>query len=275
MNRCNLWRLYLFDIKKGFKENKLKIAVACFIFLFLANITIKNCLIQQSGSGYLSYWITILGGMPEYIKTETSIFQLPVSWFLFYAYLFFLIGFYPVSDLYSGGAKTLILAGNRNKWIISKLFWTVTMIIIYFGLFAICLFVNAILFGNTNDGLSYVADYYGISSEINLPQVIIVFLVAPVIVAIAMSFIQFVISIIVNALSGYIIVISILSVSAYWMKGFLLGNYLMLIRYDLISGEGMKVLNGIVLSMGIIILMVASSCLLFAKKDIYKTSEKD
>ena len=143
----------------------MKIGVSSFIFLFLANITVKNCLIHQSESGYFSYWIMILGGMPEYEKTETSIFQLPVGWFLFYAYLFFLIGFYPISDLYSGGSKTLLLAESRNKWIISKLLWIVTTIIIYFGIFIICLLANAFLIGNMDAGLSCVANFYGISLD--------------------------------------------------------------------------------------------------------------
>lgn len=274
MNKNNLWRLYIFDIKKGFRENKLKIGVACFLFTFLANITVKNCLIQQNGSGYLSYWIAILGGMQEYVKTETSIFKLPVSWFLFYAYLFFLVGFYPVSDLYSGGAKTLLFAESRNKWVISKFLWIVTTIIIYYVIFLVCLFVNAVLIGNKDAGLSYVADFYGISSDINMRQILVVFFVVPIFVTIAMSFIQFVISITFNALSGYIITITILVVSTYWMKPFLIGNYLMLIRNKLITSGGMKEANGYILGIVISIIMLVTGCLIFMKKDIYKTSER-
>lgn len=274
MNKYNLWRLYLFDIKKGFRENKLKIGVACFLFLFLANITVKNCLVQQNGSGYLSYYVTILGGMPEYVKTETSIFQLPVGWFLFYAYLFFLIGFYPVSDLYSGGSKTLLLAESRNKWVVSKLIWIVTTIIMYYVIFLLCLFANAALIGNKDAGLSYVADFYGLSSDINMSQILVVFFVAPIFITIAMSFIQFVVSIIFNALCGYMITITILVVSTYWMKPFLIGNYLILIRNELMSLGGMKETNGILISIGICIITIVTGCLIFRKKDIYKTSER-
>ena len=71
--------------------------------------------------------------MPPYIKTDDSVFTIPVSWFLFYAFLFLLVGFYPSSDLYGAGKKTLILSGSRFKWLWSKYIWTVINVIMYYA----------------------------------------------------------------------------------------------------------------------------------------------
>ena len=44
-----------------------------------------------------------------------------------------MVGFYPLSDLYGAGKKTLILSGSRFKWLWSKYIWTVINVIMYYA----------------------------------------------------------------------------------------------------------------------------------------------
>ena len=121
MNRRIFANLILYDIRKGFRENKIKWIVGVFIFVFFSFITVSDFSVNSPELGFLAYFTNILQGMPPYIKTDDSVFTIPVSWFLFYAFLFFVVGFYPLSDLYGAGKKTLILSGSRFKWLWSKL----------------------------------------------------------------------------------------------------------------------------------------------------------
>lgn len=271
MNKCRLGRLYCFDLKKGLVENRIKLCVAIFILLFFANVTIKSCIAQKDSIGFLGYWMMIIGGMPEYIKSKTSIFQLPVSWFLYYAYLFFLVGFYPTSDLYSCGSKTLLMSGNRKKWIISKYLWIMTVIIVYYSLFAICIFLNECCLVNTNIEIQNVMDIYMLLGYVD---VIAVWFVIPILTSIAIAFLQFTITIISNAIVGYTISIIILVASTYWMKAFLPGNYLMIVRSNQIVDSGMKLIDGFALGVCVVVVSLLVGCHVFNKKDICKIVEK-
>ena len=133
MNRRIFANLILYDIRKGFRENKIKWIVGVFIFVFFSFITVSDFSVNSPELGFLAYFTNILQGMPPYIKTDDSVFTIPVSWFLFYAFLFFMVGFYPSSDLYGAGKKTLILSGSRFKWLWSKYIWTVINVIMYYA----------------------------------------------------------------------------------------------------------------------------------------------
>ena len=88
MNRRIFANLILYDIRKGFRENKIKWLVGVFIFVFFSFITVSDFSVNSPELGFLAYFTNILQGMPPYIKTDDSVFTIPVSWFLFYAFLF-------------------------------------------------------------------------------------------------------------------------------------------------------------------------------------------
>lgn len=89
MNRRIFANLILYDIRKGLRENKIKWIVGVFIFVFFSFITVSDFSVNSPELGFLAYFTNILQGMPPYIKTDDSVFTIPVSWFLFYAFLFF------------------------------------------------------------------------------------------------------------------------------------------------------------------------------------------
>ena len=82
MNRRIFANLILYDIRKGFRENKIKWIVGVFIFVFFSFITVSDFSVNSPELGFLAYFTNILQGMPPYIKTDDSVFTIPVSWFL-------------------------------------------------------------------------------------------------------------------------------------------------------------------------------------------------
>ena len=270
MNKSSFCRLIAFDCKRGFRENLVKWGVAFFLFAFLINVTIKNCLIYHEEMGYLGYLTYLFQGMPEYIKSETSIFELPVCWFLYYAYLFFLTGFYPISDLYGCGMKTLLSSGNRKKWMTSKYLWIAINIIFYFFLMLLVLFISTVLIGRLATSPEAMNEVFGMEvKSITSLQMIAVWIVLPVLISISIAFMQFTITIYLNALAGFTASVILLVTSVYWMKPFLIGNYLMLIRNELVREGGMKLVYGIAACFIVSFLSMALGYYHFNRKDIY------
>lgn len=261
----------IYDLEKGTKDNKLKWLIAFCVFLFFSNYALEEELLNGYQPGFWGVWIKILGGMPEYVKSETSIFELPVSWLLFYAFMFFIIGFYSVSDLHSFGAKTLLLSGDRRKWIVSKYIWIVSQVFMYFILFAVSVGMACILNGCFDMDIKSLIEIFGIDVvNTNMSSFYMACIVLPFMVSIAISYMQFTLSIVLNSILGYITSISLLVVSAYWTNPVFIGNYLMILRNQLIVTDGFFSGTGILVSSVLIILMCFLGIILFRKKDIYK-----
>ena len=81
--------LLKYDFLCGMWNNRFKWAVCFGVFVFLADLSIQTCNMAGIDTGYLGYYTYLMQGLPEYIRTETSIFQLPVQWLIFHGYLFF------------------------------------------------------------------------------------------------------------------------------------------------------------------------------------------
>ena len=72
MNRRIFVNLILYDIRKGFRENKIKWIVGVFIFVFFSFITVSDISVNSPELGFFAYFTNILQGMPPYIKTDDS-----------------------------------------------------------------------------------------------------------------------------------------------------------------------------------------------------------
>ena len=67
MNRRIFANLILYDIRKGFRENKIKWIVGVFIFVFFSFITVSDFSVNSPELGFLAYFTNILQGMPPYM----------------------------------------------------------------------------------------------------------------------------------------------------------------------------------------------------------------
>ena len=88
MNRRFFANLILYDIRKGFSENKIKWIVGVFIFVFFSFITVSDFSVNSPELGFLAYFTNILQGMPPYIKTDDSVFTFRCHGFCFMHFYF-------------------------------------------------------------------------------------------------------------------------------------------------------------------------------------------
>lgn len=269
MNRRIFANLILYDIRKGFRENKIKWIVGVFIFVFFSFITVSDFSVNSPELGFLAYFTNILQGMPPYIKTDDSVFTIPVSWFLFYAFLFFMVGFYPSSDLYGAGKKTLILSGSRFKWLWSKYIWTLINVIMYYAAMILVLAAVTCAIGKWSTKPDDMLMEMGIDMQrFSTGNEVIVWLILPMICACTIAVVQLTISIFAGAIAGYIVSIVYLVVSVYWVSPFLMGNYLMIIRNNRLCAGGMDAAAGIISCIIVMVVSIVSGSVYFNRKNI-------
>lgn len=270
MKHTSFIRLVKYDCGKGFRENRLKWVIAVFIIAFFTDGILKQSRLYLDESGLFVYMTEFFRGMPEYIPSETSVFELPGSWFLYYGFFFFLSGFYPVSDLYGCGMKTLLATENRTKWILSKYLWTALQAVCYFAAAYLILLLWSLIFGNFSTPAELCLGLYGTEPAALGPgRLLSTWFILPLTITIALSFLQLTIGIAVSTIAGYIVTLTILTVSCYWMKPWLPGNYLMLLRSSLLTEGGMQFLPGMLLGAGLILCSVTTGVLVFQRKDIF------
>lgn len=217
----------------------------------------------------MAYFTNILQGMPPYIKTDDSVFTIPVSWFLFYAFLFFVVGFYPSSDLYGAGKKALILSGSRFKWLWSKYIWTVINVIMYYAAMILVLAAVTCAIGKWSTKSDDMLMEMGIDmQQFATGNEVLVWLILPMLCACTIAVVQLTISIFAGAIAGYIVSIVYLVVSVYWVSPFLMGNYLMIIRNNRICALGMDAAAGIISCIIVMVVCVVHGSVYFNRKNI-------
>ena len=99
-------------------------------------------------------------------------------------------------------------------------------------------------------------------------QLLFYIVIMPLIASIAISYIQMLISFIAGQIAGYLFVIIIMCISAYYMSPFLLGNSMMALRYVLINPDGITLCSVILFSIILSILVILIGSIYFKKKDI-------
>jgi hypothetical protein len=211
-----------------------------------------------------------MSGAREYELYADSTFQFPAYWFLFHGYLFFLIGFYPVSELYLGNGQALIRTRSRKIWIVSKLFSIFLNITLYYGCFLLLLLIGNLLHGgeiipgNGIIGLGGIAIF-----NKSISDLFVAFILLPLLVSVALGVIQILMSLFLDPVLSFMAVVGYLIASVFWMNPLLIGNFSMLYRQDWISGKAtIDITTGTVLCFVLTVVALILGVIMFQRKDI-------
>ncbi len=274
MKYRNMIRLILYDIRYFFRQNRWKWLFAFMIHVFLCIRTFHSILFYAGSSDLLSALWQTMGGAREYLLSSDSSFQLPAYWFLFHIYLFFLIGFYPAGELYSGNGQALVRTRTRAMWLISKCISVVVNIVLYYGCFLLTMLIGNLVCGGTVIPRGGIIGLAGIRvAGKSVTELLTAFIFLPVCVSTALGVMQVVLSLFVGPVLSFMLNIAYMTASVFWMKPFFIGNYSMLYRQSWVSGNtNLSVTGGILRCLVLASLSFAVGMLLFQKKDILPES---
>jgi hypothetical protein len=243
---------------------------AAIIQLFLCIRSFGEVSFYSGAYDLLSELLPVMGGAREYVLSADSSFQLPAYWFLFHVYLFFLIGFYPVSELYLGNGQALIRTRSRKIWIVSKLFSIFLNITLYYGCFLLLLLIGNLLHGGEIIPRNGIIGLGGIAIfNKSISDLFVAFILLPLLVSVALGVIQILMSLFLDPVLSFMAVVGYLIASVFWMNPLLIGNFSMLYRQDWISGKAtIDITTGTVLCFVLTVVALILGVIMFQRKDI-------
>lgn len=274
--RGSFYKLIKHDLLIGIFYAKLKYVPVFLIFIFLcahfqnmADISFSHG-ITSSYPSFSDYLIDIFKGMEIYQKNKP--FEIPVSWLMINIYIAYLVSFYPFQDLNGYGQQIILHSKNRKQWWLSKCIWNISTVLTFYLIGYLVIFLFLLFSGNfslpRNKDINLLISNVN-TANLQLESVILIGFILPIITSIAISLFQLSLAMFCKPILSCIIIISLLVVSAYSTSPLLLGNYLMILRNNLISlNNGVSEVTGIWISVFLSIFSICSGYLKFKYLDI-------
>lgn len=274
------FKLLQYDIKNGLvKEYKKYAACAALFLLFcLCFLFTKGREIETLTCGDFLFFIT--GGMDRYIRAPGNAFLFPSLWMLFMLIPFYIILYYPLSDLTGYGKNVLIQSGSRVQWWLSKCIWCIVSITLYFILLW---FILVAFCAITGFSLSLSISKELLSLLISEPSpivtagkekmvfngvLIVQILVMPILVSAALGILQMTLSLFIKPFFSFSIVAGILVASSYYLSPWMIGNYAMAQRNRILTDDGVSTNFGILFCLILLLASVGLGAMVFKRYDI-------
>lgn len=218
-------------------------------FLPIVLIAILGCLYmlfdEGRESGFLDYLIFFFKGIEPFVIIDANtVFKIPFIWLCLHLYIFYLIADYPISDLKMTGKDTLIRIGDRRIWWASKSITTIITVFISYALLTITILAFTLV---TGGNLFKVTAIY----EINFTDLMVATIVLPMVLTCCVGLFQLSLSLLTRSIISFLGVVALMVISAYFMNPFLFGNYMMLLRNQLLLSEGVLTIYGFILAAAI------------------------
>lgn len=277
------FKILKYDIRNGLIRNYKKWLVAvllfgtlCADFNFHRKIVMDT--LQKPKGTYADFIFFVFAGMGEYNPFSNKPFEFPALWMLIMLLIFYYILFYPYHDLMGYGKQILVNSLSRVQWWLSKCCWIVASVSCYFLL----LFLTALLFcvflgiPLSFQISAYLYQYYipAEKSAASLPlQVNIQLFLLPYLVVVAMGMFQMLLSLLIKPIYSFSLTVAVMLASSYYTKPFMIGNYAMALRSNLLMKNGVSENTGILFTMIIIIFSVTIGSFIFKRYDIINKEE--
>lgn len=289
-NRCHFGRQCISDIRVGVSSKKVYLiasAIISFVFsngLFGRLYASQSVQIEDIKVSVGDCFIYLFRGVDEYRLENRQPFDVSFQYMVLGILLILIIGNYAVSDMHGYGRFKLVLSQSKLKWWISKCIWCLTAVLSYVGALFTGVVVSGIIHYKYMDFTS-VRNLFGVHSEIVLKYVKtntaleqqrcieeVSFVLGAVIMIVAalyaFSMIQMALSLIVNPAVSAIAIIAIYIFSAFYMRNYMIGNYVMLCRSDIFLLNGVDFTYALITSVLISAMSFVLGYMTFRKRDI-------
>jgi len=248
-------KLLTFDLRNGFLKNKLLLLMAIiFPALCCFDISYQVRLAKDSAS-FADYFTYLYGGMKEYIPSPTDPFMFPVIWTVLFLVLPFATLNYPLNDIQSFGQQTLLRTKGRLIWWLSKCCWNVLSCVFYhlivIGIIVLfCLITQTELRMNIHGDILWsifqIKEANRLSGQIELN---IGLILAPILISISLNLFQMALSLFIKPVFSFLSILIIVLSSSYLLSPFMIGNYAMVVRSNVIINNGVNFTIGMIIGL--------------------------
>ena len=251
-------------------------------FLVILLIIIECRLFQNNAEQWIQfqdtdYGLTIgdyvinffKGSLPYTMTGRVEAFNIPPILSMYLIYYFVLIG-KSVADIFSPfQIQSTLRKGSRGRWWLYQNFtiWRETVCYLLITGFTFLIYAGCTGAVFTVGGVEFYLSYLGLDiSQISILKDIAL---PCLFILTALAYIQYVVSLKSNVFIGIILSTTIWVCSVFHWNFLLPGNYLMLVRHDLILADGSSVTTGILWSVIILVVMFILGKHITKYKDIF------
>lgn len=229
--------------------------------------------IVDGNIGFGDCIIYFFRGMKEYMPGEP--FEIPIQFMIINILIAYMIGYFPVRDIKEYGKNILVRSKSRLEWWMSKCIWNISIVTVFYIVLYLGMIVGTLLFSDgkfvwsltLNRSITNVL-LGPINSNVDINTLVITIIILTYATTLAMSMVQMTLSLITSPIVSFVIVIVMNIMSAYYMKWFMPGNYLMTYRNILINSNGVQFQTSIIIDMLLLIFSAVSGYIYFRKYEI-------
>lgn len=273
-----LVKLLCHDMREGFWNKRGMYLFAVFLSL-LSGIELSNKIsalrevenVEGVGS-VMDYWIYLIQGRESYTFDWEIMYEFPLFWIGFFLFLLMAINMHPSYDLEHWGYQMVTRGKSRCLWWLSKCIWCSACCAIYFAVAALVTLLVAIANGAAVSlrPTWYVMEVVFVqkAAHISLPMLFLMEVLMPCLMAVFVSLLQTLLSLLIHPMASYCISVSIIVISTYSRKYFLPGNWGMPYRLNIAVEGGLRWEVCLALEIAGIVLCVLVGKFLFDRLDI-------
>lgn len=269
MKKVTMFQVSLIEQLKKYFLVILLIIIECRFFQNNAEQWIQ---FQDSGYGLTigDYVINFFKGSFPYTMTRREeAFNIPPILSMYLIYYFVLIG-RSVADIFSPfQIQCTLRKGARSRWWLYQNFtiWRETVCYLLITGFTFLIYAGCTGVVFAKGGTDFYLSYLGLDiSQISILKDIVL---PCLFILTALAYIQYVVSLKSNVFIGIILSTTIWVCSVFHWNPLLPGNYLMLVRHDLILADGASVITEIQWSVTILVVMFILGKHITKYKDIF------
>lgn len=276
------FRILISDLKKSVLERKIMIIIIAFITMLLSVLYILSVDKYYAKSGIIQAslvdgMINLFKGMHRYIPSEKNVFVVEWRYFLWNILGSLVVGYYSSRIGKDEDIYCLIKCKSWGIWYWSKILWGIIVSFIYYGLIIIsiaagmcigCVFSKNVKYNfslKSNDILC--GNILG--DNVNVIHYFKVFIMLSILSFVFIYTIQLVLTMVFNVFIGYVSVIGIIILSAYYDKWYWIANAQMMYRYYQIYTP-INIIRFCVLTIAILIVIVIGGRIIMGRKDLIK-----
>ncbi len=260
-----------YDLREGVLGMfPLYILAGCFMafFAYDAGLRLERTVGNPSA---LDLAVYVFQGMGEYIYVKGGPqFEIPIAYLVIALLSGLFACYYSRREWNMRGNTYIPRYGTKGIWWFSKCIWCMMQMIVLYGIFFLIFWIMAAVGGNPTLTLSsgIAASLDGMPLTYDTASFLLYIYVLGPVTAIALNQLLVTLQMLFHPVAGYTLVMGILTASAYFFRGYLVGNNQMLLWTVLFRPDGIRFSRGLFYALMIWLLCVLAGRWIISKKDI-------
>lgn len=248
------YRLVKYDIRNGILGKSYLYLINAFLcVIFVCNFYINMLDGQREFEGerltIMNILLYLFEGKEPFSPEYGNAFVFPVTWLVLFLFAAYITLDYPYSNMTQAGIQVLIRVKSRGLWWAAKCIWVFCGTLLYFAVGYLVTWIICLAFRiDISWEFAESVNVHILNMElenITSGQAVMLVLIFPIMVALAMNYIQLFLGLFLDRIYCFLVIAVILFASTYFSSPVLVGNYAMIKRSVLCQEQGVSLVSGI------------------------------